>query len=137
MDRDALRMVCSPEFWRMGVLWTLSLLYSYLLLFLRGRTAAPRRREDVGRGGRPICVVTGVIWNCPTSRVCLFYRITTVFHGAPPSDGAPFMVCDGSQATSGLGRAAAAALAREGYSVVLGESLVSCPACAGISSSTW
>ncbi|XP_044381084.1 retinol dehydrogenase 13 isoform X1 [Triticum aestivum] len=81
MDRDALRMVCSPQFWRMGVLWTLSLLYSYLLLFLRGRTAAPRRREDVGRGGRPICVVTG--------------------------------------ATSGLGRAAAAALAREGYHVVL------------------
>ncbi|XP_037440950.1 retinol dehydrogenase 13-like isoform X3 [Triticum dicoccoides] len=81
MDRDALRMVCSPQFWRMGVLWTLSLLYSYLLLFLRGWTAAPRRREDVGRGRRPICVVTG--------------------------------------ATSGLGRAAAAALAREGYSVVL------------------
>ncbi|KAE8801458.1 retinol dehydrogenase 13-like [Hordeum vulgare] len=86
MDRDALRMVCSPEFWRMGVLWTLSLLYSYLLLLLRGRTAAPRRRTDVGLGGggRPICVVTG--------------------------------------ATSGLGRAAAAALAREGYHVVLGES---------------
>uniref|UniRef100_A0A453KN84 Uncharacterized protein n=1 Tax=Aegilops tauschii subsp. strangulata TaxID=200361 RepID=A0A453KN84_AEGTS len=59
MDREALRMVCSPQFWRMGVLWTLSLLYSYLLLFLRGRTAAPRRREDVRRGGRPICVVTG------------------------------------------------------------------------------
>ncbi|VAI31754.1 unnamed protein product [Triticum turgidum subsp. durum] len=120
MDRDALRMVCSPQFWRMGVLWTLSLLYSYLLLFLRGWTAAPRRREDVGRGRRPICVVTGVILNCPNRSVCLFYRIiTTVFHGAPPSDGAPSMVCDGSQATSGLGRAAAAALAREGYSVVL------------------
>uniref|UniRef100_A0ACD5XX57 Uncharacterized protein n=1 Tax=Avena sativa TaxID=4498 RepID=A0ACD5XX57_AVESA len=94
MDREALRMVCSPEFWRMGVLWTLSLLYSYLLLFLRGRTAAPRRRRDVGGrdggggggGGRPICVVTG--------------------------------------ATSGLGQAAAAALAREGYHVLLaGRSL--------------
>ncbi|XP_047046395.1 retinol dehydrogenase 13-like [Lolium rigidum] len=86
MDREALRMVFSPEFWRMGVLWTLSLLYSYLLLFLHGRTATYRRRRDVGGrdsggGGRPICVVTG--------------------------------------ATSGLGQAAAAALAREGYCVVL------------------
>ncbi|CAM0951061.1 unnamed protein product [Alopecurus aequalis] len=79
MDREALRMVCSPEFWRMGVLWTLSLLHSYLLLFLRGRTATSRRRRDVGV--RSICVVTG--------------------------------------ATSGLGRAAASALAREGYHVVL------------------
>ncbi|KAM0834664.1 hypothetical protein ACQ4PT_063457 [Festuca glaucescens] len=92
MDREALRMVFSPEFWRMGVLWTLSLLYSYLLLLLHGRTATYRRRRDVGGrdsggGGRPICVVTG--------------------------------------ATSGLGQAAAAALAREGYHVVLGESCVS------------
>ncbi|XP_062194348.1 uncharacterized protein LOC133897582 isoform X2 [Phragmites australis] len=89
MDREALRMVRSPEFWRMAVLWTLFLLYSYLLLFLRGRTAVPRRRrpgpcaggEGEGEGRRPICVVTG--------------------------------------ATSGLGKAAAAALAREGYHVVL------------------
>ncbi|XP_062194350.1 uncharacterized protein LOC133897582 isoform X3 [Phragmites australis] len=68
MDREALRMVRSPEFWRMAVLWTLFLLYSYLLLFLRGRTAVPRRRrpgpcaggEGEGEGRRPICVVTGV-----------------------------------------------------------------------------
>jgi hypothetical protein len=58
MDLEALRMVCSPEFWRMGVMWTLSLLYSYLLLFLRGQTATPRRRRDAV--DRPICVVTGV-----------------------------------------------------------------------------
>ncbi|XP_062200091.1 short-chain dehydrogenase TIC 32, chloroplastic-like isoform X2 [Phragmites australis] len=85
MDRAALRMVCSPQFWRMAILWTLSLLHSYLLVFLRGRTAIPRRRRPRtgagGEGRRPICVVTG--------------------------------------ATSGLGKAAAAALAREGYHVVL------------------
>ncbi|KAL5205209.1 hypothetical protein ABZP36_033418 [Zizania latifolia] len=84
MDREALRMVCSPEFWRMAFMWTFSLLHSYLLLFIRGGAAVPRRRrprpDDSGRG-RPICVVTG--------------------------------------ATSGLGKAAAAALAREGYHVVL------------------
>nr|CAB3456871.1 unnamed protein product [Digitaria exilis] len=85
MDHQALRMLCSPQFWRMAILWTISLLHSYILAFLRGRPAAsPRRRlPRPGAGGCPICVVTG--------------------------------------ATSGLGRAAAAALAREGYHVVLGE----------------
>ncbi|KAL6599340.1 hypothetical protein ACP70R_045834 [Stipagrostis hirtigluma subsp. patula] len=83
MDRHALRMVCSPQFWRMAVLWTLALLHSYLLALLRGRPAGPLRRRPgpLPGGRRPICVVTG--------------------------------------ATSGLGRAAAAALAREGYHVVL------------------
>jgi hypothetical protein len=61
MDRAALRMLCSPQFWRMAVLWAISLLYSYLLLFLGGRAAAPpRRRQMPGAGRRPICVVTGV-----------------------------------------------------------------------------
>ncbi|KAJ1289368.1 hypothetical protein BS78_02G158700 [Paspalum vaginatum] len=82
MDREALRMLRSPEFWRMAVLWAFSLLHSYLLTSLRGRAAAPRcQRPRLGEGRRPICVVTG--------------------------------------ATSGLGRAAAGALAREGYHVVL------------------
>jgi hypothetical protein len=80
MDREALRMVFSPEFWRMGVLWTLSLLYSYLLLLLHGRTATYRRRRDVGGrdsggGGRPICVVTGVGVNCPST--CVYYCLVS------------------------------------------------------------
>ena len=63
MDREALRMVCSPQFWRMAVLWAMSLLHSYFLVFLRGRAAAAprRRRTRPGAGRRPICVVTGVI----------------------------------------------------------------------------
>uniref|UniRef100_A0A0D9XCR1 Uncharacterized protein n=1 Tax=Leersia perrieri TaxID=77586 RepID=A0A0D9XCR1_9ORYZ len=94
MEGEALRMVFSREFWRMAILWTISLLYSYILLFFFRRGApVPRRRrrrprsddndgDDTGLGGRrPICVVTG--------------------------------------ATSGLGKAASAALAREGYHVVL------------------
>uniref|UniRef100_A0A0E0ER24 Uncharacterized protein n=1 Tax=Oryza meridionalis TaxID=40149 RepID=A0A0E0ER24_9ORYZ len=88
MDREALRMVCSREFWRMAVLWTVSLLYSYILLFfLRRGAPVPRRRpmpepdDDAARRRRPVCVITG--------------------------------------ATSGLGKAAAAALAREGFHVVL------------------
>uniref|UniRef100_A0A0E0M055 Uncharacterized protein n=1 Tax=Oryza punctata TaxID=4537 RepID=A0A0E0M055_ORYPU len=95
MDYEALRMVCSWEFWRMAVLWTISLLYSYILLFIRrggGGAPVPRRcrrpmpepDDDAGRCLRPICVITG--------------------------------------ATSGLGKAAAVALAQEGYHVVLGES---------------
>ncbi|XP_039811961.1 retinol dehydrogenase 13-like isoform X2 [Panicum virgatum] len=76
-------MVCSPQFWRMAVLWSISLLHSYLLVFLRSRAASTPglRRPRPGAGRRPICVVTG--------------------------------------ATSGLGRAAAMALAQEGYHVVL------------------
>uniref|UniRef100_A0A0E0QQ52 Uncharacterized protein n=1 Tax=Oryza rufipogon TaxID=4529 RepID=A0A0E0QQ52_ORYRU len=90
MDREALRMVCSREFWRMAVLWTVSLLYSYILLFfLRRGAPVPRLRpmpepdDDAARRRRrrPVCVITG--------------------------------------ATSGLGKAAAAALAREGYHVIL------------------
>ncbi|KAK3129908.1 hypothetical protein QOZ80_6BG0486440 [Eleusine coracana subsp. coracana] len=82
MDRAALRMLCSPQFWRMAVLWAISILYSYLLLFLGGRITVPRRRRQApGAGRRPICVVTG--------------------------------------ATSGLGKAASLALAREGYHVML------------------
>uniref|UniRef100_A0A0E0QQ51 NAD-dependent epimerase/dehydratase domain-containing protein n=1 Tax=Oryza rufipogon TaxID=4529 RepID=A0A0E0QQ51_ORYRU len=89
MDREALRMVCSREFWRMAVLWTVSLLYSYILLFfLRRGAPVPRLRpmpepdDDAARRRRrrPVCVITG--------------------------------------ATSGLGKAAAAALAREGYHTV-------------------
>uniref|UniRef100_A0A0D9XCR2 Uncharacterized protein n=1 Tax=Leersia perrieri TaxID=77586 RepID=A0A0D9XCR2_9ORYZ len=96
MEGEALRMVFSREFWRMAILWTISLLYSYILLFFFRRGApVPRRRrrrprsddndgDDTGLGGRrPICVVTG--------------------------------------ATSGLGKAASAALAREGYHVTVQE----------------
>ncbi|KAG1346612.1 dehydrogenase/reductase SDR family member on chromosome X [Cocos nucifera] len=83
VDWAAMEVVFSLEFWRMAVLWTLSLLFSYVQL-LRPSPSFPRRRfspDPASRVKRPICVVTG--------------------------------------ATSGLGRAAAKALAGEGYHVVL------------------
>ncbi|URE00572.1 short chain dehydrogenase [Musa troglodytarum] len=97
VDWEAVDMVCSLEFWRMAVCWTLSLLYSHLYLLLAPRLSAlfpsllgpkpprfPRRRFAPGPSSpiqRPLCVVTG--------------------------------------ASSGLGAAAARALAAEGYHVIL------------------
>ncbi|XP_039811966.1 retinol dehydrogenase 13-like isoform X3 [Panicum virgatum] len=54
MDSEALRMVCSPQFWRMAVLWSISLLHSYLLVFLRSRAASTPglRRPRPGAGRR-------------------------------------------------------------------------------------
>nr|GMD59987.1 dehydrogenase/reductase SDR family member on chromosome X isoform X1 [Ipomoea batatas] len=85
--KDAFSFICSVEFWRMGVLWTLSLIYSYLQLFrqtlfsVKSKTYSPRCSPSSIATRRPICIVTG--------------------------------------ATSGLGAAAACALSREGYYVVL------------------
>lgn len=89
MDREALRMVCSPQFWRMAIVWTLSLLHSYFLVFLLGRAAATphrRRPRPGGDGCRPICVVTGV--NTPAfSHVCLSF--------CPPRDDVARFVISG------------------------------------------
>ncbi|THU65904.1 hypothetical protein C4D60_Mb05t08560 [Musa balbisiana] len=93
VDWEAVDMVCSLEFWRMAVCWTLSLLYSHLYLLLAPCLSAlfpsllgptpprfPRRRFAPSPSSpiqRPLGVITG--------------------------------------ASSGLGAAAARALAAEGY----------------------
>ncbi|RRT70846.1 hypothetical protein B296_00026310 [Ensete ventricosum] len=110
VDWEAVDMLCSLEFWRMAVCWTLSLLYSHLYLLLAPRLSAlfpsllgptpprfPRRRFAPGPSSpiqRPLCVVTG--------------------------------------ASSGLGAAAARALAAEGYHVILGQALFAVPDYTGV-----
>ncbi|WOK98560.1 dehydrogenase/reductase SDR family member on chromosome X-like isoform X2 [Canna indica] len=97
VDWEAVRMICSLDFWRMAVYWTLALVYSHLYLLFAPRlstlfpslirpppSAFPRCRFAPGPEcpvQRPICIVTG--------------------------------------ATSGLGEAASRALAAEGFHVLL------------------
>ncbi|XP_074264418.1 short-chain dehydrogenase TIC 32 A, chloroplastic-like isoform X2 [Silene latifolia] len=83
-----LKFVCSIQFLRMSLLWTFSLLVSYLRLFFAGRffgkKCAVYSRQKVtaiSASQRPVCIVTG--------------------------------------ATSGLGAAAALALSKEGFFVIL------------------
>ncbi|XP_043707160.1 short-chain dehydrogenase TIC 32 A, chloroplastic-like isoform X2 [Telopea speciosissima] len=90
----ALNFVCSVEFWRMAVFWTLALVNSYLQLFSRAfffrisrsyprcspRPTATSISKTIAPT-RPLCIITG--------------------------------------ATSGLGAASAHALSREGFYVVL------------------
>ncbi|MFS7888409.1 putative NAD(P)-binding domain superfamily [Helianthus anomalus] len=97
---EAIHFACTFSFWRMGILWTFALLYSYIKLriqniFTRKKTTYHRSAVSTlppmassSTSGKtfgrrlPICIITG--------------------------------------ATSGLGAAAALALSKEGFFVVLG-----------------
>ncbi|XP_030472142.1 short-chain dehydrogenase TIC 32, chloroplastic-like isoform X2 [Syzygium oleosum] len=81
---EAVRFICTVDFWIMAVLWTFSLLASYLPFFSHGlfvRIVSYPRNANVEVPVRPLCIITG--------------------------------------ATSGLGAAAAYALSKEGFTVVL------------------
>lgn len=80
---DALHFICSLEFWRMAVFWTLSLLISYCRLLFSPHIKSYARCSPAASpiNNKPICIITG--------------------------------------ATSGLGAAAAYALSKEGFCVVL------------------
>lgn len=80
---EELKFVFSIQFWRMGLLWTFELLYSYFKLWGATSHSYPRcpPTRDANSTKKPLCIVTG--------------------------------------ATSGLGAAAAHALARQGFYVVL------------------
>ncbi|XP_073147459.1 uncharacterized protein [Henckelia pumila] len=87
---EAIQFICTVQFWRMAVLWTLSLIFSVFNLFSHkiskskgySRSSPQDIKSNAATLGRlPICVITG--------------------------------------ATSGLGAAAAHALSKEGFYVVL------------------
>lgn len=95
--KGALMFVCNGEFWRMGVIWTISLIRSYFNLFLQTHFARKSKLYDRSPPSvssasasirKPLCIITG--------------------------------------ATSGLGAAVSYALAKEGYYIVLGRLLNPC-----------
>lgn len=128
--KQALRFVLSIEFWRMAVLWTISLLTSYFQLlskrlFSSQPQSYPRCHPPISESLRPVCVITGVsnlyfyhIFS-PQARIIITYFLVIVF--------ILFIflgfIVSLLQATSGLGAAAAHALSREGFYVVLGTLL--------------
>ncbi|XP_058195373.1 uncharacterized protein LOC131311809 [Rhododendron vialii] len=88
--KDSLCFACTPDFWRMAVLWTLALLLSYFQLLTKTLFSrkpisyphcSPSLLPSTTKPRHPICIITG--------------------------------------ATSGLGAAAAYSLSLEGYFVVL------------------
>ncbi|MCL7050363.1 hypothetical protein MKW94_025344 [Papaver nudicaule] len=63
--RESLYFLCCIQFWRMGVLWTFYIIYSYLQLWLnkvmsRKYQSYPRCSLNISPSAeRPVCVVTG------------------------------------------------------------------------------
>lgn len=59
---NALQFICSVEFWRMSVFWTLSLLVSYCRLLLAPKSESyPRCPPATLINNKPVCIITGVI----------------------------------------------------------------------------
>ncbi|RWR72487.1 dehydrogenase/reductase SDR family member on chromosome X [Cinnamomum micranthum f. kanehirae] len=62
LNRETLQFICSMEFWRMAVFWTISLIFSYFQLLLNALSPSspssyPRRSPDPST--KPICIITG------------------------------------------------------------------------------
>ncbi|XP_077231222.1 NAD(P)-binding Rossmann-fold superfamily protein isoform X2 [Tasmannia lanceolata] len=65
-DWEALQFICLIEFWRMGVIWSISLIFSYFQLLLTapfGKTPCSYPRHSMGPPASitspPICIITG------------------------------------------------------------------------------
>ena len=63
----AVKFICCIEFWRMSLLWTLSLVISHLRIFAlrvwghKYRNFPRQRVAPISASNRPICIITGVI----------------------------------------------------------------------------
>ncbi|KAK8948987.1 hypothetical protein KSP39_PZI006245 [Platanthera zijinensis] len=90
IDQAAIHMLLSPQFWRMAVFWSLALIYSYLRLHFAVLFSGGRRTLPPRRRFSP-----------------------------DPAAEVQRPICIITGATSGLGKAAALAMASEGYHVVL------------------
>lgn len=118
--KETLYFAFSFEFLRMGVLWTVALLYSYWQLVIQtlfGGTSNTYTRCTPQTTGltRPVCIITGVCY-LPFPAQFQFYLL-------PCCICLMYFIALYLQATSGLGAAAATALSREGFYVVLGTLL--------------
>lgn len=82
---EAFRFACSVEFWRMGVLWTISLILSYFRLFAQSLLSrksksyarcSPTTEEALKSTAvrKPICIITGVI-----NPLIYFLLVTTLW----------------------------------------------------------
>jgi hypothetical protein len=101
--KKALDFVMSMKFWRMGLLWTFSLLISYWKLFF----AQTSRSSSPSFESRPVCIITGV--SDPNFVVSFFNLIVMDITQRK------------LQASSELGAAAAHVLSSHGFFVVLGN----------------
>lgn len=129
--KKALSFSCTLECWRMAIFWTLSLVISYFQLFLQriltGKSNAYPRCPSprIGKNG-PICIITGVSYN-----FCFFLELSCYrffFFYEYSYFGYQFIFFWFvllPQATSGIGEAAAYALSKKGFFVVLGTSALS------------
>ncbi|KAK9076025.1 hypothetical protein SSX86_004355 [Deinandra increscens subsp. villosa] len=96
---EALQFVCTFSFWRMGFLWTFTLLISYIKLHTQSIFSQ----------------------KISTYRHCAVSPLPSVTSSSTPSKtfGRCIPICIITGATSGLGAAAALALSKEGFFVVL------------------
>ena len=109
---EGLHFFCRADFWRMALCWTVCLVLSYFkllvqTLFVPESKCYPRCSPATAASGTPVCIITGVSMTINISYSCRCFIIYPVAFGM-------------GQATSGLGAAAAYALSKEGFYIILG-----------------
>lgn len=131
---EIIGFMCNSESWRMAVLWTISLVFSHLKLLYQSllsqkskcyhRSSLEDSNFATAMVPRLVCIITGVTW-VPLFFEFFFYCFLELKFMDMHSGSTRFLlnsaVWCSLQATSGLGAAAAYALSKEGFFVVLGN----------------